>query len=484
MKEQSEIKDNGNSTKTTLIYESFPLLRLPKEKNEFFCLYFNTEENSIKIYFSFGKTFEEFELFNFPIEKCQDCQTKLSNDNAYYIKEETPIKFFCSNCVKKKTEINFSKLSSGNSSEYKGQNIVMDLKAYLKNNSKNIPAKYAKQMEDLINITNNLLSHLNIMNSNELTIQKGVLSTFIDNFSFYLEEISKIEMNYVYLFIKNIFIVAVSNYDKLWFVNNFISFFDANTNFNVPYIRTIILKRISKNTFNKDFNESSNCINLYNESSLNYLCKNFFNEYLFKDEKNSETLTFFLGVEIYNMKSQLNDAIINSLIKEIKLIKENINKTIYNYYNSFISISFKKGIERKIINSIIYLIFKHNYDLFEQVKENDKIINIISNDLSKIKNYLKKKTNKTARRLEIKIDREIQYYENKKASKNVIGATDKDIKNNQSKNQNVKVEHNKTNVKNNKSFSGSIITQEINKPIINLTDDEKKLLLFPHLTIN
>ena len=150
MKEKNEIKDNGNSTKTTLIYESFPLLRLPKEKNEFFCLYFNTEENSIKIYFSFGKTFEEFELFNFPIEKCQDCQSKLSNDNAYYIKEETPIKFFCSNCVKKKTEINFSKLSSGNSSEYKGQNIVMDLKAYLKNNSKNIPAKYAKQMEDLI----------------------------------------------------------------------------------------------------------------------------------------------------------------------------------------------------------------------------------------------------------------------------------------------------------------------------------------------
>ena len=90
------------------------------------------------------------------------------------------------------------------------------------------------------------------------------------------------------------------------------------------------------------------------------------------------------------MKSQLNDSLINSLIKEIKLIKENLNNTLYNYYNSFNSISSKKGIERKIINSVIYLIFKNNYDLFEQVKENDKIINNISNDLTKIKNYLKK----------------------------------------------------------------------------------------------
>ena len=118
------------------------------------------------------------------------------------------------------------------------------------------------------------------------------------------------------------------------------------------------------------------------------------------------------------MKSQLNDSLINSLIKEIKLIKENLNNTLYNYYNSFNSISSKKGIERKIINSVIYLIFKNNYDLFEQVKENDKIINNISNDLTKIKNYLKKIVNKTAKGLEIKIDKEIQYYENKKASRN------------------------------------------------------------------
>ena len=464
MKTETEIKENGNSTKTIVAFETFPLLRFPKEKNEFFCLYYSSKKNSLTILFSKESNkleeFEEFELNSFPVEICSLCKSKLNIKAANYIENELhTISYYCSNCCKDKKD--FKKFISENEHEYKENVLINNLKEYLKNNENGCSKKYINQMEDVINFTRIVFANYDVMNYIDFKKEKYILSNYIDNLSFYLEQVKNIEMNYIYLFVKNIFVIGISNYDKYWFVNKFISVYEFNSNFNIYHISKILLKRIFQLTFNIEITKKSDCINLYKNFNYNRLCNNFFSKFLFDEEHNNEILFFYLGLEIKEMKSKLTDSSNNLLIEKIKIIKDKINQIISNYYDSFNLISSKKEIERKIINSLLYLIFKYNHNLFEEVKENDKILTNISNELVKIKKYLKNLFNKATLNLEKKIQKEIEYYENNKDS------LKKDINKIQKKMEIKKQRKNK---------SSSIIGKRINKSNINLTEEEKKLL--------
>ena len=76
---------------------------------------------------------------------------------------------------------------------------------------------------------------------------------------------------------------------------------------------------------------------------------------------------------MYNLKF---DVSYNKLLAfrsetKIKEIKEKLEENLRNYCHSYQYVSSKKVLERKLINSIIFIILKNHYNLFNGVKLNE-----------------------------------------------------------------------------------------------------------------
>ena len=132
---------------------------------------------------------------------------------------------------------------------------------------------------------------------------------------------------------------------------------------------------------------------------------------------------FYLYSSNVKFKFKINELKIDSIKKEIQALHLELYQDIAKYYFSFNSVVSKKVLERKIINMILYLIFKNNYDYFKEIKESDSIRNIIIKELKNINKYLEKAEGEGVEKLKDKISKQINYYE----SKNNLTANPKNI---------------------------------------------------------
>ena len=78
------------------------------------------------------------------------------------------------------------------------------------------------------------------------------LQTFKNNFLRYFEIVEKLKMNNLYLFLNNICIISIYNYEKKWLINTVVHIFKNYKNFNVSEIQFSILKDIFDEVFEKD----------------------------------------------------------------------------------------------------------------------------------------------------------------------------------------------------------------------------------------
>lgn len=450
-----ESKDNETSIKTTSSQESTPLIHLPKAKKEFLLLFFEEEKNTLIILFGgLENNSIKYTINDLPIEKCNLCKDNLNLNNSYYYSKDS--KFYCNNCINTKNE--FKKLIISTENTFEENELIKKLKKYTEKNANKDNNKYADLLNDLIKLTKYFLYYLDIFQklSNEFESTINIINNYIENLSFYFDEIMKINMNYLYLFVRNIFIPCLNDYDKLWFIKEFTIYFKS-TNFNIFYLRELILKRTIRNTFHIEIKKKKEYYSLYQDLVLNEIISNFFNKYLFP--KKDDDIKFYLFSKINELSSQINETYIKELISEIKAIKLEINLTISNYYNSFKLSVEKKVIERKIINILIYLILKKNHSLFIPVNESEAIINATLKELKKILSFLNNKTDKISKDLINKIIKEISYIEKKKIENSII----KDKKLNSI-------------IKNYKRGNILLATEIISSSNIQISDNEKKIL--------
>ena len=96
-------------------------------------------------------------------------------------------------------------------------------------------------------------------------------------------------MKSLYLFIKNICIVSVVNYNKKWFLNNLIVFFKENFDFNIAQIRINMLKKIIHLVFSQEIIDINDCGNLFKGDHLeSWYCQNFLKENMVEKDNYSD----------------------------------------------------------------------------------------------------------------------------------------------------------------------------------------------------
>ena len=418
-------KELSTSTKSETPKEKIPLIRIPRELNEEMYIYFDEKGKEIKIsFYRNGVNTEIFNLDSMPIEECNECHMKLGIDSAFYTDDERKIMYYCSTCSKLKKDI--IKLNSSNEIKYEQSNIVSNLEIF-KDDCTIFNNRYISQMRKLIEYSNYITKYYEVIQkkSNDFfKIQINIIKYFLEGISHYLSICSEIKINNIYLFLKNLFIVCISEFDKSWFVKYFIGVFNEHNSFNIPYIRKMILKRISKLTFNKDINMEADFLNLFvGKPGKNAMCINFF-EHNFSDkiEISSKFNQFFFTLDIFRLSSIFIESKIEKTISEIKEIKKDIKSAISNYYLSFNLVPSKFILERKIINLFIHSILRRFYSSFKDIKENDNIINSILKELNKMYKYLDKK-GEIAEPLKKKIWNQINFYESKTKNKESNSST-------------------------------------------------------------
>ena len=385
-----------------------PLLKIPNSSETVIFIYFNKNENLLN--FS-NEKMEHSYLTDFPIEKCSKCSSKLIVEKSYYVIEEQNVKYYCNSCSKYVTGAT-KLIENVKRNEY---NIIKNLEEYKNKNEKNISSKYIDQLNEFIKFLKNL-SYIGDLSSenNHFNNQNEIIRNCFENVTFYFDEINKIELNNIYLFLSNILIIGLVANKRDWFVKSFINFYKENVSFNISILRINSLKYLIKLIFNKEITNEEDYMDFYNNFYDSFKCYKFLDENLadktiiekdFDFEKCSMIPNLF-GVNLDLAKQNL------SIVKlEIDNLKNHINEILSNYYYSYNFISSKKIIERKIINTYLYSILKHYYSYFKPIKEDEKIINTIIKELSAIIKYFKSR--KDAESLVNKIKFELNNFQTK-----------------------------------------------------------------------
>ena len=380
---------------------SFSLFHLPHFDNNYIIFLYNSESQSIEI----CQMNEEpnkllkYSIEDYPIEKCGKCSCELMINNSYYLFDNKNIVYYCSNCLKDAKSINKLENKEVDFSQ-KSNDLLNKLNCYLEKNRKNAEIKFVDEMEKLIKLTKAILYFLDLLEKEKsFEIQVLYLQNFRDNFIEYFDIVNKIEMNDLYLFLKNLCVIAIYKYSNN-FLSNFMEYiYEEFINFNISEIQVFFIN----NLFNKVRKE---------EKVINHYKK------------------IYIKVNNLQNKVDLNDANIqylkleNSLIQntllafknesKIKEIKNELSDYLRNYFQSFNFIFSKKVLERKLINSIIFLLFKNQYSLFDKVEFTDYINNSIINELKNIRKFLEKSNINIP--LYNKISKEIDYFETFKSS--------------------------------------------------------------------
>lgn len=220
------------------------LLQIPQVEYALLYFIYNDDKQSIEIIVS-NKEKEkskEYSLDNYPVEVCETCKCELTIGNCYYLEDDNFIKFSCSGCCK--DNCSFSKLENtkNNDCQKKKVELLSLLNSYLEKNKLESDKVYIAQMEKLIKITSDLLYTLDLLElKKSFNKQVIYLRNFRNNFLSYFEIIAKLQMNNLYLFLKNIFIISLYNYEKNWLLNYVVNIYKNKACFNIPEIQFYIL---------------------------------------------------------------------------------------------------------------------------------------------------------------------------------------------------------------------------------------------------
>ena len=395
--------------KNGFIKYKIPIFEIPKDNDTFIYFMFNEEIKNIEIKFikKDSTLLSNYNINNFPVEKCEKCQNFLYLDDLCFISKEKDVEFYCGNCKQVNNSIIEFSFSKNNS--LKNGQIIEKLNLYLKKNKDTSEKEYNEIMQNFISFTNVILLLLEQFETKDAFYnQVALFQNYIDNVSIYFDIVTKFQMNNVYLFLKNFFAFSVDKIDEN-FLYGFLKYHYENiNNFNVSKIQSGVLGNI--------FNSTKNQFTLFLENVK------------FKIENKKNIFMKDIGEinkDYSSLKYEISERKISWLEKKMKIkeLKDNIINFLRNYNYSYNYISSKKVLERKFINEILYVIFKNNYQRFSPIEETDSLINSIQKELKNIKYFLDKQTNSknsTLEELKKKIINEVDFWEGKKSNKNFL----------------------------------------------------------------
>ena len=383
---------------------NIPILKFPKSEDEFVCYILNKDKKYIEIYLINidSSIKEKYPIESCPVEICENCQDKLTLDNLSFAGNYRTLKLFCRKCCPKDGTIVDLYSTANNNTENK--KLIEKLKLYLKKNKDTSSPEYENIMSNLIFYTDAICR---LMNLEKLKEQKwkdsfknyiSFLKSYINSLSSYLEIVIKLNMDNLYLFLKNLFIISTINNDK-YFLKALLSFYSKKKEYmNVSLIHSGVLEKIIENKDNiPTIDEKAELMSKMAKIELK------------QNIGELKTDLAHIKVDFIFMKNaELKKKI------EIMELKANIVDFLRSYNYSYYYISSKKVLERKFINGILFILFKYNHKRFQKVKEDEFILNSILKELKNIIKFLGYSNNKTKEKLKSKIKDEIKLLENKK----------------------------------------------------------------------
>ena len=379
-----------------------PILKLPQSDDIFIFLIFNEEKKSLELHFVNKKTKKEelFKIDNLPMEKCLKCNCELSIDNCFYSVSKDNIEFYCNKCKKDEKSFNkfpISEISSDNKS------MIVAMNSFLENNKKSFSAEFINNMQNLINVTSNIIVLYEIYNSLPLFSEKAlILKNYINRLKLYFNNFNDIRLENLYLFLKNILIASTTKKDES-FLNYMSSYIIKNINhFNASQILIPVLEDIFEGNF------------------LLFVIKNEIDKKKIKDD--NAILSF--KNDLNSLKLKINEKKILLMKKEMQIqsLKNKIIDFLQKYNYSYNYFSSKKVLERIFIDHILYVIFKYHHSRFQKINLDEFIITSIQKELNNIIKFLLTQNHNKDNESQIndlitKINQEINYLEGKRKKK-------------------------------------------------------------------
>ena len=398
---------NNNSIKKRTSKNGFtkcniPILEIPDCKDIFMLYMFNEELQTIQVSFinENSKIIKQHKIDNYAIEKRKNCKTDLTIGNLSFLVDKETNELLCVDCWQDKEKI--FEVSKNGENNYENTQLVNKLRSYLENNKVLSTPHYIKIMEDLISYTDIIALLLDIFKKNKAFDKRCLcLQNYIDNLSSYLEIVNSVEMECLYLFLKNLVIISTCDINDICLKGFFKYYFKNMNSINVSEIQLKILKKIV------DQNENDNFMSLDMA------------ELKFKVNKTTFDNDFIrLNQDFSNIKIDLGQKKTSSLQKKLKIyeLKRNIIDFLRTYNHSFNYLSSKKVLERKFINEILYLLFKYNHQRFKEIKLDDYLINSLQKEIQNIIRFLLNTKDSAKTNLIKKLNSEIDYLETKKTN--------------------------------------------------------------------
>ena len=320
-------------------------------------------------------------------------------DNFCFIGNYECLKLFCRKCCPKNGII--VDLYSNNNNNKENKKLVEDLSLYLNKNKDSSTSEYVNIMHSLIFYTDLIFRLIPLMNLQKLKDSFNNYISFLQNYikslSSYIEIVKKLNIDNLYLFLRNLFIISTINNDK-YFVQALLSFYSKQKEYmNVSLIHSGVIEKITEN---------KNIIPSLDEMT----------EFKRTKEKNElEYKIANISIDLANIKFELLN-IKNSELKtkiDIMELKSNIINFLRSHNYSFYYIFSKKIPELKFINRILFILFKYNHKRFQEIIEDEHIINSIQNELKNILKFLGDSIDNTKEQLKYKISEEIKFLEEK-----------------------------------------------------------------------
>ena len=403
MKKVNGIKSSsGKKSKTNGVNNySISFMKFPKSEDEFVCYVYNREKKIIEINFiNSDSTIEEkYPMESCPVEICNNCKKNLVLDGLSFVENNGTVKLFCLKCCPKDGTIVDLYNTDNNNKE--NDKLIENMMLYLQKNKDTSSPEYEKIMNDLIFYTK-AICELMVLQKYIDYFKKYIsfLRNYIKNLSVYLEIAKKINMNNLYLFLRNVFIISTINKGKD-FLKAFLPFYFKQKEYmNVSLIRSLVLEKIIGNK--NDIQEIDEKVGPKRKISENEVSNNF---NILKLKTDLALLSSrFVSLENAQLKKKI----------EIMELKSNIIDFLRSHNYSYYYISSKKVLERKFINGILFTLFKYHHKRFKKINEDEHILNSLQKELKNIVKFLGNSKNITKEGLKAKINEEIKFLEAKK----------------------------------------------------------------------
>ena len=408
MKKVNGIKSSSRKKSKTNEVNNFsiPFMKFPKSDNEFVCYVYNRERKSIEINFiNIDSTIEEkYPMESCPVEICNNCKKNLVLTDLSVVEESGAVKLFCLECCPKDgTSVDLYTIHNTNT---ENDRLIENMMIYLQKTKDSSSPEYEKIMNDLIFYTKGISQLMDLLkNIDYFKKYFSFLRSYIKNLSVYLEIVKKLNMNNLYLFLRNLFIISNINNEKK-FINALLSFYSKQKKYmNVSLIHSFILEKIVG--IKNDIQEIDENVVFKRKISINELKTDL-----------ALLSSRFVSLENEELKNKI----------EIMELKSNIIDFLRSHNYSYYYISSKKVLELKFINGILFTLFKYHHKRFQKINEDEYILNSLIKELKNIVEFLGNSKNIIKEGLKAKIGKEIKFLEDKKVKINLRNGKTNNIK--------------------------------------------------------